>query len=90
MICTGSRPTATKRIPCRHQRPGQRRFADINYGPWDRLAADQPFIEGAGPKPLGAQFYPGDMSKEEFEAWDQEGKDGLYTLVKRNDEGDLT
>jgi hypothetical protein len=69
--------------------PAQRRFADINYGPWDRLAADQPFIEGAGPKPLGARFYPEDMSKEEFEAWDQEGKDGLYTLVQRKADGTL-
>ncbi|MBT8047568.1 MAG: Zn-dependent hydrolase [Xanthomonadales bacterium] len=69
--------------------PAQRRFADINYGPWDRLAADQPFVENAGPKPLGAGFYPRDMSKEEFEAWGQEGKDGLYTLVKRNEAGEL-
>ena len=69
--------------------PAKRRFADINYGPWDRLAADQPFIESAGPKPLGAQFYPTDMSKDEFEAWEQEGKDGWYTLVKRNDAGEL-
>ena len=70
--------------------PAMRRFADINYGPWDRLAADQPFVEGAGPKPLGAQFYPQDMSKEEFEAWEQEGKDGLYTLVKRDSAGALS
>jgi hypothetical protein len=67
----------------------QKRFAAINYGPWDRLAADQPFVESAGPKPAGAQFYPAEMSKEEFEAWDQEGKAGLYTLVKRNDQGEL-
>jgi hypothetical protein len=69
--------------------PRQRRFADVNYGPWDRLAADQPFIESYGPKNPGAQFYPADMSKEEFEAWDQEGKDGLYTLVRRDSEGGL-
>ena len=66
-----------------------RRFADINYGPWDRLGADQPFIEGAGPKPLGARLYPEDMSKQEFEAWEQEGKDGLYSLVRRQDDGKL-
>ncbi len=66
-----------------------RRFAVINYGPWDRLAADQPFIESAGPKPPGAQFYPPDMSREEFEAWGQEGKDGQYSLVKRNEAGEL-
>lgn len=69
--------------------PRVKRFAEINYGPWDRLAGDRPFVEGAGPKPPGAQFYPEDMSKAEFEAWDQEGKDGLYTLVKRNKAGQL-
>ncbi len=69
--------------------PVVRRFAVINYGPWDRLAADQPFVESVGPKPLGAQFYPPDMSKEEFEAWDQPEKDGHYSLVKRNEAGEL-
>ena len=69
--------------------PDQRRFADINYGPWDRLNDEKSFISGIGPKPLGARFYPYDMTKEEFEAWDQEGKDGLYTFVRRNDEGGL-
>lgn len=68
----------------------ERRFADINYGPWDRLAADAPFIESAGPKPPGARFYPQDMSKQEFEAWDQAGKDGLYSLVVRNEQGGLS
>jgi hypothetical protein len=69
--------------------PAQRRFAEINYGPWDRLDADRSFVESYGAKPEGAQFYPADMSKEEFEAWDQEGKDGLYTLVKRDASGGL-
>jgi len=69
--------------------PAARRFAEINYGPWDRLAADQPFMESHGAKPLGAQFYPADMTKEEFEAWEQPGKDGLYTLIRRNEAGEL-
>ncbi len=69
--------------------PAERRFADINYGPWDRLAGDQPFMESAGEKPLGAQFYPADMSKEEFEAWQQPGKDGLYSIVTRDANGQL-
>ena len=45
-----------------------RLFAEQNYGPWDRLDSNKPFIEGVGPKPLGANFYPADMSKEEFDA----------------------
>jgi len=64
--------------------PKARRFAFYNYGPWDRLAADQPFIESYGPRPPGARFYPQDMTKAEFEAWQQEGKDGLYSIVKRD------
>ena len=35
-----------------------RRFAELNYGPWDALNDDKPFMEGYGPNPLGAQFYP--------------------------------
>ncbi len=64
-----------------------RRFAEINYGPWDRLDGDSPFIEGVGDKPPGANFYPADMTKEEFEAADLAGKDSLYTLVRREGDG---
>ncbi len=66
-----------------------RRFAEINYGPWDRLNDDAPFIPGIGEKPLGAQFYPADMSVEEFEAADLAGKNGLYSFVRRDDAGNL-
>lgn len=66
-----------------------RRFAEINYGPWDRLAGDKPFIEGVGEKPLGANFYPEDMTREEFEAWDQPGKRGQYSIVSRDARGEL-
>ncbi len=67
-----------------------RQFAQLNYGPWDRLAGDQPFIKGVAAKPLGAQFYPADMSQEEFQSWQQADKTGLYSLVRRNDEGELS
>jgi hypothetical protein len=69
--------------------PKAKQFAIYNYGPWDRLAADQPFIESFGPRPPGARFYPEDMSKDEFEAWQQEGKDEQYSIVKRDAEGGL-
>ncbi len=65
------------------------RFAEINYGPWDRLNGNEPFVDGVGPKPAGANFYPEDMSKEEFENWDSETKDDLYTLVRRDENGEL-
>ncbi|WP_460453347.1 dipeptidyl-peptidase 3 family protein [Arenimonas aestuarii] len=69
--------------------PATRRFVEINYGPWDRLDGDAPFIKGVGPRPPGARFYPLDMDKQEFEAADLPGKDGLYTLVRRNAAGEL-
>jgi len=67
--------------------PKVRRFAEINYGPWDHLAEDQPFIEGYGQRPAGARFYPPDMTKAEFEAWQMPGKDGQYSLVRRGPGG---
>ena len=66
------------------------RFADLNYGPWDRLDGDKPFVDGVGPKPLGANFYPEDMTREEFDAAYLPGKNGLYSLIRRDEEGRLT
>jgi hypothetical protein len=66
-----------------------RTFAELNYGPWDRLANDAPFVGGVGAKPLGANFYPADMSREEFEAAYLPGKKGLYSLLRRDAAGDL-
>jgi hypothetical protein len=64
-------------------------FYQINYGPWDRLNGNKPFIKGIGEKPLGAGYYPVDMTKEEFEAWEAENKKSLYNLVKRDEKGNL-
>lgn len=66
-----------------------RNFVLINYGPWERLNGNEPFVEGVGPKPLGAQFYPIDMTKEEFEALNHPDKASLYTMIQRNAEGKL-
>lgn len=64
-------------------------FVKINYGPWERLNGNKPFLKGFGEKPAGAQFYPTDMTKEEFEALEVEDKTSLYTLVKRDENGKL-
>nr|WP_026294567.1 hypothetical protein [Salinimonas chungwhensis] len=64
-------------------------FAQINYGPWDRLNGDAAFLSTFDSKPEGAQFYPEDMTKEEFEHAEFEDKKGLYSLVRRNNNGDL-
>jgi peptidase M49-like protein len=76
--------------------PSTRRYAEINYGPWDRLGNNAPFIEGVGLKPQGAAFYPRDMTKEEFEAAASKAPDkgkGLrsqYTVIRRDSAGRLT
>jgi hypothetical protein len=66
-----------------------RKFAVINYGPWDRLNNNNPFINGTGQKPAGANFYPKDMTKEEFASFISADKESLYTLIKRNKDGSL-
>jgi hypothetical protein len=70
--------------------PGLRTFARINYGPWDRLDNERPFVDGVGPKPDGANLYPASLSKEVFEraATRDSTLRSLYTLVRRGaDEG---
>ena len=65
-------------------------FAAINYGPWDRLNGDAPYLSGYGEKAAGAEFYPQDMTKAEFAAAEFTDKDGLYSVVERTESGDLT
>lgn len=66
-----------------------REYIKINYGPWDRLNNNQPFVDGVGEKPKGANFYPADMTVEEFEDFEAEDKKSLYTLVRRAEDGSL-
>ncbi|GJM24361.1 MAG: hypothetical protein DHS20C16_07760 [Phycisphaerae bacterium] len=76
--------------------PELQRHATINYGPWDRLEGNAPFVEGVGPKPLGASFYPADMTREMFEKYvkdhpEQKAElEHQYTIVGRDDAGKLT
>src|SRR5437763_455053 len=75
--------------------PLLRRDVEINYGPWDRLHEDTPFVPGVGAKPLGAAFYPRDLTKAEFERDVANGGahadslKGLYTVVRRGPNGSL-
>lgn len=66
-----------------------RKFAEINYGPWDRLDGNKPFLNGYVQKPLGANFYPGEMTSEEFDALKDPDKTSLYTMIRRDDKGKL-
>lgn len=64
---------------------GTKKFAEINYGPWDRIDGNTSFIEEIGAKPLGANFYPVDMTEEEFDAIKDERKSSLYTIIRRKE-----
>lgn len=66
-----------------------RRYVALNYGPWDRLAGDAPFVPGYGEKPKGANFYPVDMTRAEFEAANLPAKTSEYTLLRRDGAGRL-
>jgi hypothetical protein len=73
----------------------ERAYGTINYGPWDRIDGNAPWLAGAGTKPSGANYYPADMTAEEFDAAADAAGDGgealrsLYTMVRRDDEGAL-
>ncbi len=69
--------------------PALKQFATINYGPWDRLDGDKPFIEGYGEKFLGANFYPADLDKADFEANATAAMKSLYTNVVRQQDGSI-
>lgn len=68
---------------------GAKKFATIQYGPWNRLDANAPFLTNVSAKPAGANFYPVDMTREEFEALQDPNKESLYTLIRRDEQGAL-
>jgi hypothetical protein len=66
------------------------RYYNLNFGPWDRLEEDAPFIKSI-PKPKGANYYAEDMTAEEFDSFLAENKDmeetfrGYFTTIRRKD-----
>ncbi|HEY1046984.1 MAG TPA: Zn-dependent hydrolase [Bacteroidia bacterium] len=65
--------------------PSVEKFININYGPWDRLDDNKPFVKGVGPKPLGANFYPVDMRRSEYDSLNDPSKSSPYTIIVRED-----
>jgi len=65
------------------------KYFKINYGPWDRLNGMEPFVDGVGKRPDGANFYPPDMSYQEFDEFSDLDKYSSYTLIRRNELGNL-
>ena len=66
-----------------------RRLVELNYGPWDRLHDDAPFVDGIGARPPGLNFYPASMTKEEFDAAPLDDKTSWYTLLRQDAAGKL-
>lgn len=69
--------------------PYAKEFAMIHYGAWDRLDNNKPFLGGYGEKLDVCNYYPHDITAEEFEAFDDANKDLWYTVIRRNDDGSL-
>ncbi len=69
----------------------QLEYFNIMFGPFDRLDHDAPFYSDT-PKPAGANFYPEDMTKDEFNSWleehpeDQEAFTSEFTVIRRDNE----
>ena len=70
----------------------------INDGPWSRLDNNEPFIEGVPhEKPANANYYPDDMSKDEFNSWvqglsdaDKQKATGFFYVIRRDADKKLT
>ena len=69
--------------------PAMRAFARIQYGAWDRLDSERPFLPGYGERPAGCNFYPVDMTAEEFEALEDPLKNDQYSVLRRDENGKL-
>ncbi len=70
----------------------------INDGPWSRLDDNEPFLEGVpAEKPKNANYYPDDMTREEFNTWvgglsetEKQKANGFFWLIRRATDGKLT
>jgi hypothetical protein len=75
----------------RRMDPGWAHYFLINAGPWSQLDDNKPFVEGVGPRPPQANFYPADMTKEEFNSWlaglseaEKAKATGYFYVIRRN------
>ena len=66
----------------------------LNKGPWSRLDENEPFVDGAPPKPPQANFYPAGATKAEVEAWidslnpaEKTRASGFFTTIRRGADG---
>ena len=80
-----------------HEGKERFRYFTINMGPWSKLDHDSAFIPGVPPRPLGANYYPADVSKEALDAWvhtlskaEQERATGFFYVIRRNNTNTLS
>ena len=87
-----------KKLQADKSPPGRLRlhYFQINKGPWSQLDNNEPFIEGVPPKPPQANFYPADITKEEFNSWlnglsadEKEKATGYFCAIRRDANGKL-
>lgn len=82
-----------KKLRAEKGRPAVYDYFTLNFGPFDRLAEDRPFVKGVGTKPPGADFYPADMTKAEFERWikkhprSRKAFESNFTVIRREGKG---
>ena len=69
--------------------PPTKEFVRINYGPWDKLNSDTPFVASYGNKYDGAGFYPQGMTKAELDSSSVTDKHGQYSIIRRKPDGTL-
>jgi len=68
------------------------KYFKVNFGPFDRLNANKPFINLNEEKPKGANFYPPEMSKEDFTAYikanpdDEDAFTSNFTVIRKNED----
>jgi hypothetical protein len=68
----------------------QRRAVQQNYGPWARLRGNAPFLDGVGPRPPGAGFYPAGFTADSVAQLDADTLRAPHTVVRRLPNGSLT
>jgi hypothetical protein len=71
-------------------------YFGINFGPWSRLDENEPFIQGVPAKPAAANYYPENMTKDEFNRWveslsetEKQKATGFFYTIRREASGKL-
>lgn len=72
-------------------------YFELNKGPWSDLDAHAAFVPDVpAHKPAGANFYPEDLTRDEFDTWvarlpkeRQEEARGFFTVIRRSPEKKL-